>query len=222
MIQKIGILGGTFDPVHKGHLQLALAALNECSLSKVLLIPAAGPPHKHSKSVTPYNHRLAMLKCATSSFKKLEVSTIEGNLPVPSYTIDTIRFLEAQNTQNVSYYFIIGIDAFADILSWKSYNQLLGKVTLLVANRRGFKKHEMIRNVAMNLGYVVDGAKWKASNAHLKDIYFLQSPLLEVSSTSIRQSIASGCCENIAGLDQAVFQYIKKHDLYAIKHNSIR
>lgn len=219
MIKKIGILGGTFDPVHNGHLQLALAALNEFSLSKVLLIPAAGPPHKHCESVTPFSHRLAMLQCATSSYEKLEVSRVEGSLPVPSYTIDTIRYLENQNELNVHYYFIIGVDAFADILSWKSYRELLGKVTLLVADRSGFTDRKKISDIAMNLGYEIRECLWKSSNSIMQDIYFLQSSLIEVSSTSIRQQLDSGSQKKIEGLNEDVLNYIKSNNLYAIKKN---
>lgn len=213
MMEKIGLLGGTFDPVHDGHLQLALAAKNELLLDKVLLIPAAGPPHKSSEDVTAFGHRREMLLRALSGVEGLEPCFIEGNLPTPSYTIDTIRLLQARDRDRIEYYFIIGVDAFADLLSWKSYMELLRRVTLIVARRKGFTDTGKLINIADTLGYRQTTSRWYGTGG-LRDICFLESSPCEISSSRIRDLLASGCRE-VAGVKRDVLEYIRQHNLYA-------
>ena len=112
--RKIGLLGGTFDPIHYGHLQLAESALVECKLDKVVFIPSALPPHKNGAVITSFRHRLAMLSLAGQGFNGFECNAIEGDLPKPSYTIDTLRELLKHYKSDCQLYFMIGADAFLD------------------------------------------------------------------------------------------------------------
>lgn len=210
----VGLLGGTFDPVHNGHLQLAQAALREFGLDKVLLIPAADPPHKSRDSVTSFHHRKMMLQLALADSDCCQACLVEGELPVPSYTIDTVRYLLLRDGGCVNYAFIIGVDAFADLLSWKEYCQLLSLVNLIVARRKGFSRQAELDNIAIRLGYGVEasGNRW-VGQGELKDILFLDSQPDDISSSAIRAQLRRGA-KNVIGVHHAVLEYIQKNGLY--------
>jgi nicotinate-nucleotide adenylyltransferase len=211
-MQRIGLFGGTFDPVHDGHLQLAQAARIELQLEKVLLIPAADPPHKSIVEVTPFLHRREMLRLALEGVDGLELCLIEENLPTPSYTIDTVRHLQANDNGNTDLCFIIGADAFVDMMSWKSYRELLQRVTIAVASRKGFRHGQRMIEISDALGYVREGRTWLHGRG-LKDIVFMKDSPAEVSSSRIRELLKVGCAE-IVGLNDKVLQYIQRHRLY--------
>ena len=212
-MRRIGLLGGTFDPVHNGHLELARAARQEAGLEKVLLIPAAGPPHKDYSGVTTFRHRLAMLRLAVADEGGLEVSDIEGDLPRPSYTVDTVRLLRRRFGVQTRLYFIIGVDAFVDMLSWKSYRELLGLVFLLVAGRKGFADSEGVERVMEALGYVQAGSIWRSADATLNDIQFLHAEIYELSSSHLRQQLGRQQ-PYPNGLPVEVRRYITENRLY--------
>jgi nicotinate-nucleotide adenylyltransferase len=138
--QRTGILGGTFDPVHNGHLALAEAAGELCDLDEVILLPAAVPPHKQNKTITDFSHRAAMLEIAVQDRPSLHVSTIERLLPPPSFTIDTLNYLKLHSVSPVTFFFITGADTFLDILSWKEYRNLLQLTNFIVFLRSGGNK----------------------------------------------------------------------------------
>ncbi len=215
-MEKVGLLGGTFDPVHVGHLQLAKAAIAEIDLDRVLLIPAADPPHKCSTRITPFARRVEMLRLVLGGDRdpkaKLELCLIEGRLPTPSYTVDTLRWLQSESGKEVDFYFLIGMDAFAELLTWKSYRELLCRVTLLVAPRQGFSPTDKLEQISRCLGYDRGANRWHAAEA-FHDIVFLHSMVPEVSSSAIRQALARGKGE-VAGLDSRVLDYIRSHGLY--------
>mgnify|MGYP000465868642 CR=1 FL=1 len=213
-MENIGLLGGTFDPIHDGHLQLADAARIEACLDKVLLLPAAGPPHKSQEEVTPFHHRKRMLELALKGVEYFEPCFIEEKLPVPSYTIDTMRYLLSRDDGTVNYSFIIGIDAFADLLSWKEYRQLLTLVHLIVARRKGFHRKSALDMIMVQLGYCSNpaGTRWEAKSG-LKDIFFLDSQPDDISSSRIRSKLRSGARE-VSGLCPEVLQYIQRNGLY--------
>lgn len=211
-MERVGLLGGTFDPVHAGHLQLAQTARDELQLDRVLLIPAAGPPHKCSVEVTSFRHRREMLLLALQGAEGLEPCFVEGELPVPSYTIDTVQWLQSCHGNLVEYYFIIGVDAFADLLSWKAYRELLRRVTLIVARRRGFTDNDRLREIAESLGYSRSSTRWTSARG-LCDIYFLQSIPPEISSSHIRTQLAAGSTA-VEGVHPLVLRYAARHQLY--------
>lgn len=213
-MQNVGLLGGTFDPIHDGHLQLANAARTELGLDKVLLILAAGPPHKCRNSVTAFHHRKKMLLLALQDREFIQPCFVEGDLPVPSYTIDTVRFLKKRDGDTVNYSFIIGVDAFADLLSWKEYRQLLSLVHLIVAKRKGFSRQGALDAIALQLGYRVEASnsRWVAEG-ELKDIYFLDAQPDAISSSTIRSELRRGTVR-VAGVHPQVLDYIRQNDLY--------
>lgn len=211
-MQRIGLLGGTFDPVHDGHLQLAQLAREELALDKVLLIPAADPPHKGQGRVSAFHHRQAMLRLALDDQVGLELCLVEEELPQPSYTISTIRHLKRISPPGSVYSFIVGVDAFVDLLTWREYEALLRAVGLVVAVRRGFTGWQRLEELAEALRYRRDGSVWHSPSGFL-DIVFLSGMPEELSSSEIRQAIAAGK-RTIVGLHQEVRQYICHHHLY--------
>lgn len=210
-VTKIGILGGTFDPVHLGHLQLAESALNECGLDRVLFIPAALPPHKEGSAVTSFTHRAAMLLLASKMNKSFDCDLIEAQLPKPSYTIDTMLQLQKKYGDGVRLFFILGADAFLEIASWKDYRTLLNLLTVVISLREGASNNRLIQ-LLEDLEYELQG-----SNCYRKvsgqEVCILESIPAAVSSSSIRVMVRRR--ESIRHIvPPEVEQYIQKHLLY--------
>lgn len=146
---KLALFGGTFDPVHNGHLAVARAAADGFGLKQVLFVPSGVPPHKHGAPLTPYHHRFAMLALATAADKRFLVSALEAPAEAgvasiaagqqgPSYSIETVRRLKRTLGRRDRLYFLIGIDAFLDIAKWREPVALLREVEFIVAARPGF------------------------------------------------------------------------------------
>lgn len=212
-MERIGLLGGTFDPVHDGHIQLAQAAINEYRLDRVLLVLAAGPPHKMSAHVTDFFHRREMLKLALQGVSNIEPCFIEADLPLPSYTVDTLRTLQQERGSEVAFYFLIGMDAFVEILTWKSYRELLQRVTLIVARRIGYEQPAELDWLAGELGFVQGTDAWKSLN-NSNDILFLETLPIDISSSAIRENLQSGR-QHVPGVNEKVLRYIRQHNLYS-------
>ncbi|WP_240910085.1 nicotinate (nicotinamide) nucleotide adenylyltransferase [Desulfopila sp. IMCC35008] len=208
---RIGLYGGTFDPVHIGHTQLAEAAICEAGLDRVLMVPAVVPPHKSERTVTPFDHRVEMVRLALVDHPGIELSLIESELPTPSYTIDTVRLLQRLLPTTTELHFIIGIDAFVEITSWKSYGELLSRVSLLVAMRQGLCP-QLLEKVRDELSYSKVAKRWVHSGGR-KDIFFLSSPIADISSSTIRKQLLSGAFQ-VEGIPNQVMQYIQANNLY--------
>ena len=208
--KRIGILGGTFDPVHFGHLQLAEAALKECSLEYIVFIPAAHPPHKKHSNISSFQHRLAMLEIVCSSQKKFSVSHIEHDLPKPSYTIDTLKFLQ-KNNPDAQLFFIIGGDSLLDFSEWKSYQDIFKSVHVIIANRKGLQK-SLLTDSLRDLGFTQAGKKWKGIY-DMRDVLFLQAVPDPYSSSIIREMIIKNEIPR-QYLPEKVINYIQDHNLY--------
>lgn len=210
-LRKIGLLGGTFDPVHFGHLQLAESALKECGLDKVVFIPSAQPPHKNCASVTTFRHRLAMLMLAGEGRNGFECNAIEGILPKPSYTIDTLQALRKHYKNDCQLYFMIGADAFLDILTWKSPQELLHSANIILSQRKGYKGTQL-SDLLKRLGYRAGDGSWHGDDGK-KDIFILEKMPEDISSSGIRAKIRKG--ESVERfLPKQVIEYIQKHKLY--------
>jgi nicotinate-nucleotide adenylyltransferase len=198
------LFGGTFDPIHKGHLAVAQAALDApgFSLDRIHFIPADIPPHKLQQPITPWHHRYAMVELALSDCPRFTPSRIED--PVnsqgePNYSINTVRrFKREHGLKSEDLYFIIGIDSFRDFPQWREPQALLQECRLIVATRRpGF-------NESTNLIL-----PWTS----MESITLLATVAVDISSTQIRQAVANG-----ESLDEyvpaAVAAYIDEHQLY--------
>ena len=202
-MSKIGIMGGTFDPVHYGHLVTAGEARWQFGLSLVIFVPNRHPPHKEPGDVSDPEHRYLMMFLATVSNPHFAVSRIEIDRPGPSYTIDTIRELRRSRPKDELFY-ITGADALEQILrgEWRETDQLLDLCQFIGASRPG---------------YHLDPLQWSsASNrlgAQLRNVHTMEIPAMAISSTDIRARVRTS--RPITYLvPEAVEQYIVRHKLY--------
>jgi nicotinate-nucleotide adenylyltransferase len=217
--QQIGLLGGTFDPVHNGHLAVADHVLNVLGLDTVWFIPAALPPHKaghaDGQAISSFAHRFAMLERATAENSSFVVSDIEAKRSSPSYSIDTINILIRQIGEQAELFFIIGLDAFLEIDTWKRYKDLPALVNFVVISRPTYSPDKVGEVILRNFtGYIYDPARRIWSYPNRKEAFILQhmEPML-ISSTDIRERVKGG--KDITGLvPPAVEDYIKKQCLY--------
>jgi len=194
LLKKIGILGGTFNPVHTGHLILAQDALEQFGLDRVLFIPCAHPPHKTPYRLAPASHRIGMLKAALNGDSRFAVSDMEIKRGGVSYSIDTLRELRRMFPKSVLY-FIIGADSLTELHSWRKVGEIQ-KLCIFIAMGRP--------------GYVVRSS----SNVRL-----FKGHLVEISSSEIRKRVAEG--RRIRHLvPKAVERYIRSRCLYQTKESS--
>ena len=213
---RIGILGGTLDPIHLGHIDAALAAREALGLDGVVIIPARVPPHR-SRPLTSAFHRFAMAALAVNGVDGLRVSDMELLAPGPSYTADTLRRVrEGWELRASQIFFITGADAFAEIETWSRYPDVLDLANFIVVSRPGLSVGELRARLPhlksrMRLPIRERGAPDPdASNTH---IFLVDAPTADVSSTGIRERIAQGRPVS-ALVPPAVEQHIRQHTLY--------
>ena len=199
--QRIGVMGGTFDPIHYGHLVTAEAARCEFRLDEVIFVPAGQPPHKSKRRVSPIEDRYAMSVLATVTNPHFSVSPIEMEREGPSYTIDTLTALKKIYGQRSELFFITGVDAILEILSWKNPEQLLTTSSFVAASRPGYSPHQM--NILLR----------QLPEELRQRIIPLQVPALAISSSDLRQRVADGRPIKYL-LPEAVESYIHKAGLY--------
>lgn len=216
-VTKVGLLGGTFNPVHRGHTELAEAAIEEIGLDRVEFIPSAAPPHKKSEIVS-FAHRIAMLDIVCSTEDRFIVNTIENELPKPSYTIDTLEVLMKKCDKNTHFFFIIGADAFLDIRTWKGFQDVLSKIDFILALRHGYDSSQLeyFLDQLQYLKRTVDKSiTWAREE---KSIYLLKKRVENVSSSKIRRLFAQNCANrDIIKLHPEILRYIGDHRLYSGK-----
>jgi nicotinate-nucleotide adenylyltransferase len=195
---RVGILGGTFDPPHIGHLILGEYAADALDLARLLYIPAAEPPHKQGEHKTPVEHRLAMLKLALADNPRFEISRVDIDRAGPHYSLDTVRIVQAQFPE-AEIYFIMGGDSLRDLPLWHRPADLIRLCRLAVMARAGADAWpEMHEAVLPGLA---------------ERVVMIESPLIEISSTRIVQRLGAGRSVRYL-LPDAVLSYIQQHDLY--------
>jgi len=224
---NIGLFGGTFDPVHRGHLALARAAMERCKLHRVCLVPANIPPHKQRPAPAPFVHRYAMLALATASEKAFMPSLLEApeeggtdKKGKPNYTVDTVRRLKQSLKHSDRLFLLIGMDAFADIAKWHQAEALFRECEFIVAGRPGYSLADVANALPESLRPRAEVMKPFQKQAPTGDLVLagatihLLSDLKEpASATAIRQAVAAGKALG-RFLDPAVAEYIKKMGLY--------
>lgn len=197
-MRRIGIMGGTFDPVHYGHLILAEQAREQLSLDKVLFITAADPPHKNGIEITPVSHRHQMACLSVLNNADFECSTIEIERPGPSYTIDTLRQIKEIYGAETSIFLLLGADEAAILMSWREPRQIQEIATIVVANRPGQEIEDTLKRLPADFA---------------EKIIPLRIPGVDISSTDIRDRARSG--RSIKYLvPEAVENYILQERLY--------
>jgi nicotinate-nucleotide adenylyltransferase len=221
---NIALFGGTFDPVHRGHLEVARAAVRRFRLQQVLFVPANVPPHKQRQPVSSFHHRFAMLALGTAGEKRFVPSLLEAPdgeaANSPSYSILTVRRVKQALGKRDRLFFIIGIDAFLDIATWREPAALLREAEFIVASRPGFSLADVgnalpeslrpekrviaaMRRAPAAESIVLDGVR----------VHLLADVRVPLSGTNIRSAAASG--RSIAKhVPPAVAEYIRKTHLY--------
>lgn len=199
-LKSIAIMGGTFNPIHNGHLVAAEAVRQELGIDKVLFIPTGNPPHKSSDPMMN-EHRYLMTVLATSSNPYFDVSRIEIERQGKTYTIDTIRELKTVLDENCEIYFITGADAINEILTWKNPEELLTMCRFVAVTRPGYDKSAIM------------GLVNELQDRYKGKITFLEVPALSISSTDIRNRVLAGKTIRYL-LPNSVEQYIYNHSLY--------
>jgi nicotinate-nucleotide adenylyltransferase len=190
---KLGIFGGTFDPVHLGHLIVAEAVRESAGLDRIIFIPAMIPPHKTAAPVTSATHRLAMLREAVRSNAFFQVSDVEIERGGVSYTVDTLRQLKTLNADD-EIYLLIGADNLREFQSWKDPGEIVKRATIIVMNRPGFAAEP---GDAPYPGHSIP----------------CQVPSIDISATEIRRRVQKGLTISYL-VPAAVARYIEKHRLY--------
>ena len=198
---RIGIMGGTFDPIHYGHLAAAEAARVEFGLCKVIFMPAGNPPHKQSQKISDAEHRYRMTALATSSNSGFEVSRLEVDKAGITYTFDTMEELRSIYGEAPEIYFITGADAVLELLTWYKIGELLTLCKFIAVTRPGFDIWKLEQKIA------------EITSKYDGEIICLEVPLLEISSTDIRERIRSGKPVKYL-LPEEVEAYIHKNGLY--------
>jgi nicotinate-nucleotide adenylyltransferase len=223
--KRIGLYGGTFDPVHIGHLEVAQRVSELFELETVFFVPAQVAPHKLTRPVTPPLHRYAMLALATQSHPRLLISTFELDAPNRRYTVDTVTELQATFGTSVELFFIMGADSWSEIDTWRDWERLLTLTNHIVVTRPGYDiavahVSEELRNRILDLSGKREVTS-AISEAAGKNIFFTDVVLQDVSATEIRRVAGAGGFDELKTLvSEPVAEYIKKYELYRDLHEA--
>lgn len=227
---NIGLFGGTFDPVHRGHLALARAAMERCKLHHVCFVPANVPPHKQRQPIAPFVHRYAMLVLATAEEKGFVPSLLEApedngggrkqRAEKPNYTIDTVRRFKGSLKSSDKLFLLVGMDAFADIAKWHQAEELFKECSFIVAGRPGYSMADVANALPERLRPRAEVTRPFQKQAACGDlmlpgvcIHLIEDLRQPASATAIRQAVTAG---KPLGkfVDPPVAEYIKKVGLY--------
>ncbi len=197
--RRIGVLGGTFDPPHNGHLLIAQYALTQLELDQVLFAPTRQPPHKINNNLTPIEHRLEMVRLAIADRPHFVLSRVDVDRSGPTYTVDTMHLLREQFGTDAELYFIMGMDSLANLLTWHRPEQLIRLCKLVVFQRPGFQAD-------------LDALEKRLPGLRQR-VVFLSNPTPDIAASDLQRRVRAG--EEIAHLVPAlVARYIREHGLY--------
>lgn len=226
MTMRLGLLGGSFNPIHYGHLRLAAQTRDAMHLDRILFIPTGNPPHKPRVSLAPAAHRAAMVRLAIDGEPTFAMSDIELRRDGTSYSIDTIRLLQTQTVPPAQMFFIIGMDAFLDLPTWKEAGTLLRTCHFVVVSRPGITFDRLATMplcppIERELIQALDSGRRRDIGVAIPgggELTLLNLPPCEISASAIRERILIG-----GGLGDllppSVESYIIRHDLYSEDSN---
>ena len=198
-MQRIGVIGGTFDPIHYGHLAAAEEARVRVNLEKVLFAVAGLPPHKLDEEVTPVEHRLAMVRLGISSNPDFELSRVDVDRSGPSYTVDTISILQEQWGQGTEMFFILGIDSLVEVPTWHQPERLIQLCHLVAVARPGFE---------VDMPQLEDSVPGISSRVEI-----IGMPEVDISSSDLQRRVREGLPIRYQ-VPEDVERYIREHRLY--------
>jgi nicotinate-nucleotide adenylyltransferase len=207
--RHIGLLGGTFDPVHQGHICCANYVLQHCALDEVRLMPCHLPAHRATPGVSG-QHRAAMVQLAIQPYAHLALETLELDKHSPSYTIDSLKLLRARDSQ-AQFYFIIGMDSLCYFRQWKDWQGILQRAHLLVCQRPGYSADD--GDAPFLLSHYGCNSFAAMRRAECGLILLLNNPLTDISASGIRQQLPHNALSS-ATLAPAVLNYIQTQQLY--------
>jgi|SRR5437870_9197175 len=217
---RMAVYGGTFDPVHNGHVEVARRILKLFELDEVVFMPAYVAPHKMKASVSPAFHRYAMLALATQDDEWLKISTAELEAPELPYTVETIARLKAESGEATRLFFIMGADSWSEITTWRDWQRLLGLCDYIIITRPGYDlKPESVPVAAEN---IVDtrGLDHERMAVHFSEdkklrVFITDAVMLDISATEVRAVARAGDRERLRKLvPPRVAEYIEKYRLY--------
>jgi nicotinate-nucleotide adenylyltransferase len=213
---RLGLFGGTFNPIHVGHLRAAVEVREAFNLDKLLLIPSANPPHKSAEHVANAEDRLEMVRLAVQGVPSLEASDVELARPGPSYTIETLQYFQERFGPESAVHFIVGQDAFSEITTWKSYKALFATAHFIVMTRPGAKlaRIEDFIHTHISEGYHYDPATNQYGHPEWCTIFCLNITHLDISASEIRERIGRGRSIRFLVPD-TVQAFIAKKGLYS-------
>ena len=212
---RIGIFGGTFDPIHNGHLRAAEEVRESFGLEKMLFIPSARPPHKSNHAVSPPRDRIEMVRQAVDGHPPFECSDIECRRSETSYSVETIRMLKPERGGQADFFFVVGIDAFLEIETWKSYESLFEMCDWVVITRAGFDSpwgmDALPQSIREDFRY--DPASDRCIHKSGHTVNFSRFRALDISSSEIRSLVREGRSIRFL-VPMTVESYILNNHLY--------
>ena len=198
-MQRIGVIGGTFDPIHYGHLAAAEEARVRVNLEKVLFVVALLPPHKLDEDVTPVEHRLAMVRLGVASNPHFEISLVDVDRPGPSFTVDTISMLQEQWGPGTELFFVMGLDSLVEVPTWHQPERLIRLCHLVAVSRPRFE---------------VDMRQLEASVPGISSrVEIIDMPEVDISSSDLQRRVKEGLPIKYQ-VPEEVERYIIEHRLY--------
>ncbi len=214
--KRIGIFGGTFNPIHTGHVKAAQEVQRAFRMDRILFIPSSIPPHKVSPDIAPASHRMKMVELAISSYPRLVPSSIEIDAGGKSYSILTLEKLKAKFPK-ASMFFILGVDAFLEIDTWREHEKLLEQCHFVVISRPGYHLKEAAKTIGKEytdrIVWVSEPFDYKEDRYGSHKIFFLAIPTLNIASRDVREKIKTG--KSIKNLvTETVEKYIRQNKLY--------
>jgi nicotinate-nucleotide adenylyltransferase len=216
-VRKIALFGGSFDPIHMGHMAVARAAQRRFHLDEVHFIPCGRPPHKHRHDLAPFLHRYAMVTLACAEHEHFVPSLAEAGSDLSGrqvfYSIDTVRHFRQVYRHGDGLYFILGADSFLEIPTWKEYEALLGLCDFIVASRPGFRMDALLLVIPPELLGRTPALDPRAIALRRSTVHLLDAVTSPVSATEVRRQTHRG--QSIHGLvPLRVEEYISKQALY--------
>jgi nicotinate-nucleotide adenylyltransferase len=212
---KIGLFGGTFDPIHWGHLRSAEEVSESFGLDRVYFIPASIPPHKRGQTTTPARDRLQMARLAVAGNSRVSVSTVEFSRIGVSYSIDTLREFDAKKHAGDCLYFIVGLDAFREIATWRDFTSIFPLCNFIVTSRPGKKENDPLKGtgVAVKKLFCYDFKQNNYRHWSGTRIFFIELTDIAISASEIRTLVKHG--KSIRYLvPPAVLKFITRRGLY--------